>query len=110
MDPSKVFGGIMFPLPSIENVKWGTEIGELEELALNAEGKPILRMINVGDIPIEFRELPLSRIIYLAGEVSALVSRQYLESYEPSTTILTISQTDNRSQFCPVPPDYFRQV
>jgi hypothetical protein len=53
--------------------------------------------------------LKVRDIVYLGGEVSALVNRDYLDSKERDATILDLSQTDNGREFCPINPDYFSE-
>lgn len=100
---------LLFPIPSIEGTRWETKINELGTLEEKTKESKVLRMVAVTDIPHELRKRRIGEIVYLAGEVSAIVLREYLNSYDGETPLVRIAETDDRSIFCPVNPNYFQK-
>ena len=60
---------ILFPIRSVDGVNWETL---LSELPLLEKRNRALTMIAAEDVPEKLRNTPISRIIYLGGEVLAL--------------------------------------
>ncbi len=84
-----------------------TKISDLETLAQRQDS---ITMMAAEDVPEELSNIPIGQIVYLAGEVSAFTTRKYLSARKLTDTMLDISKTNNKGEFCPVPPNYFVKV